>query len=218
MNRLEEQAQASAAPFTGDGLGYFVRAQAHAARQWTYYVQPLIGTERFGVVLELACGHGRFTGFLRERADQVIAADVNEDCLRAAEERHGTRGLVYTKLDGYSFKGVPSGVVDLLFSFDSAVHFGPDVLASYVRDVARVLRPGGRALIHHANRALRPGEDFRAAPHWRNDMTAERFYRVVEEAGLRTLRQWVIGWDESLPPADVQTPCLDCITVFERPR
>ncbi len=102
-------------------------------------------------VLEIAPGHGRWTEHLLAGAGSVVIVDINQECLDACRVRfsddprlrgHLTTGSSLSLLDGRS--------IDFAWSFDSFVHMEGDVIKGYLSELARVLRPGGRAVIHHA--------------------------------------------------------------------
>ena len=100
--------------------------------------------------------------------------------------------------------------IDLVWSFDAMVHVGPDDFRSYLQHIARVLKPGGRAVLHHANRwhgtlwlagmrrfgpratllyrALSIGLQERI-DGWRSPVSARRVRRYATEAGLQIVAQ-----------------------------
>jgi SAM-dependent methyltransferase len=47
---------------------------------------------------------------------------------------------------------VPDASLDFVWSFDSVVHMDPPVVRAYLREIGRVLRPGGSAVVHHADK------------------------------------------------------------------
>ena len=57
----------------------------------------------------------------------------------------------------------------------------PVDVAAYVGEIARVLRPGGRAVIHHSARHDRRG--------WRAPMSAALFARLARDRGLEVESQ-----------------------------
>jgi len=127
-------------------------------------VDGRIGPE--SVVLEIAPGHGRWTAELLERSRRMILVDLNAECIEHCRARFGD-GLEYRVNDGRSLPDVGDESVDLVWSYDSFVHMEGDVIASYLSEIARVLRPGGVALLHHAGRrhsALRLGVLARLGP------------------------------------------------------
>jgi SAM-dependent methyltransferase len=100
-------------------------------------------------VLEIGCGAGRMTRRLSELFGQVIALDVSAEMLKHAQqvlsERHN---IGYLHGSGTDLAGVADRSVDVVFSYITLQHV-PTVAGqlNYVRETARVLRPGGQAAL-----------------------------------------------------------------------
>ena len=77
-----------------------------------------------------------------------------------------------------------------------------------------MLHPGGRGFFHHSN--YTGGTDWRTNPHSRNFMSCELFAEYAAEAGLRTIRQRVLGWGAPTDPGG-HIPDLDGMTIVEKP-
>jgi predicted methyltransferase len=82
------------------------------------------------------------------------------------------------------------------------VHFEPDVVLAYIRDTARVLKTGGRALFHHSAYAGQPGSHYSARPHYRNFMTPDLFTHVAVRSGFELLDQLVFSWGPGAPDTE----------------
>jgi len=115
------------------------------------FVRPNLTPE--SVSLEVAPGRGRWTQFLVENSAKVHLFDLNESCIDACRKRFAdVDHVTYAINDGSSLPGVEDGTVDFVWSYDSFVHMEADTIEAYLREFARVLRPGGKAVIHHAGR------------------------------------------------------------------
>src|SRR5579863_6764547 len=68
---------------------YFAHAEEFMPMQWERTIWPIIENEDFTSTLELACGHGRNTEFLRRYAKSIDLVDVNQTCIDACERRFG---------------------------------------------------------------------------------------------------------------------------------
>jgi SAM-dependent methyltransferase len=218
---LDALARTSSDPYVGDP-SYFEMAEQHMARQWVYYVRPVLARlPRLATVVDLGCGYGRNLEYLRREVSLAVGVDANIDALDYCRRRFaGKEDVILQHVDGHSLPGVNDGSVSLVYSFDSMVHFAPEVVDAYLRETARVLAPGGHAFLHHSNRACPEGADFKAQPHWRNNMTREWFAALARRAGLAVLEQRVIGWDESLPEGTGgpgYAPELDCLSLLQKP-
>lgn len=104
-------------------------------------------------VLEIAPGHGRWSETLVRVARTVILVDLSPSCIAACRERFaGYPSVTYHVNDGVSLPAVDDESVDFVWSFDSFVHMDPLVIDSYLAECARVLRPGGHVVLHHADK------------------------------------------------------------------
>jgi len=216
-------ALASSAAISGNPFKdseYFELAEKSLERHWKYFIEPVIGEQRFGLTIDLAIGWGRNTEMLRRISDRVIGVDINQECIDHCAERFKDADNVdFIKTDGTELAGVADNSVDLMYCFDAMVHFQPEVVDAYVAEFSRVLKPGGLGLIHHSNWTQALGGNFQEQPHWRNYMCAEMFAYFVHRDGLKMLEQRIIGWDESIPGAadyDSFMPALDCISAFTK--
>jgi SAM-dependent methyltransferase len=98
-------------------------------------------------VVEIGCGVGRLTRVLAERAERVLALDVSGEMLaRARELNPALENVTWLHGDGASLAGVEDASVDGCFSHVVFQHLpDPELTIGYVREMARVLRPGGWA-------------------------------------------------------------------------
>ncbi len=103
---------------------------------------------------------------------------------------------------------VADGTADAVWSYDVFVHINEPEAAGYARELRRILKPGARGVIQHGAVAGEKGG-------WRSTLTTASFALVLDQAGLRVVRQFD-HWDD----AGTRHPCGlygDVITVFERP-
>ena len=160
-----------------------------------------------GTVLEIGPGAGRWSVVLAPRAERLVLADVTPRVLELCRERLGDREEVrYVLSSGSDLPGVEDGSVDAIWSFDVFVHVAPLDQARYLDEIARVLRPGGVAAIHHADGRNRGAVPSRAG--WRAPMSAGLFAALARERGLeleRQIRSWSDGRHDLGAFADVIT-------------
>jgi SAM-dependent methyltransferase len=104
-------------------------------------------------IVEIGCGVGRITRPLAERAGGVRALDVSPRMLELARELNPRLENVNWILgDGESLAGIASGSADVVYSFVVFQHIpDPEVTLAYVREMGRVLRPGGWAALQVSN-------------------------------------------------------------------
>lgn len=197
-------------PYTG----YFEAAEPYMDAQWDTLIWPQIRELDFTNVVDFAAGYGRNSTKLREVADHIIIVDINQECIESCRQRFaGDTRFEFIQNDGTSLTGIGDATVSLLYSFDSMVHFEPEVVRAYLPEFYRVLQPGSHGFCHHSNYTGNQEGDFWESPHFRNYMSRELFADYCNEAGLEVVRAQVISWGDG----DNYQPELDCLTLFRRP-
>jgi ubiquinone/menaquinone biosynthesis C-methylase UbiE len=167
------------------------RALVERELEWSGLGEPLEHA------VEIGCGIGRYTIHLAERFTRVDAIDVSETMVRLAEE-HGMPGHVSLHVgSGRDLAPVASGSADLVFSHLVFQHIADETaIAGYLAETARVLKPGGAAvlqfdtrptsvplrLVQHLPDALLPSTRRRGIRRYRRD--AARLRELAEDAGL----------------------------------
>jgi SAM-dependent methyltransferase len=148
-------------------------------------IEKLLPAEHSSIV-EIGPGAGRFSEALADRAERLVLVDVTAEALARCRQRLGDgQGVEYVRTDGASLPGVESGSADLVWSFEAFVHMQPVDVGAYVGEIARVLGPGGVAVIHHSGRRDRSG--------WRAPMSAPLFARLARDRGLDVVSQETWG-------------------------
>jgi SAM-dependent methyltransferase len=106
------------------------------------------------VALEIGAGGGRWTQYLMG-AREVIVVELNDEFFSYLEERfrESAAKLRFYKTSDYEMGGVDDDSVDFVFSFGTFVHIAPKGIEQYLGEIRRVLRPGGIASIHYADRS-----------------------------------------------------------------
>ena len=120
--------------------------------QWQGCLLPRIFPFLRGRILEIAPGRGRWTQFLRTHCSSLVGIDLAPSCIAHCQDRFkGDANLEFRANDGLLLPMVEDASIDFVFSFDSLVHVEADAISSYVGELARVLKPGRAAFIHHSN-------------------------------------------------------------------
>lgn len=101
--------------------------------------------------LELGCGLGRFSRALARRFRTVLGLDVSDEMVQKARELNPEAeypGLTFAAGDGLTLPAATSST-DFVFSYEVFQHMPTeDVIAANLKEVERVLRPTGTALLH----------------------------------------------------------------------
>jgi SAM-dependent methyltransferase len=161
---------------------------------WNKFIFDDIKDFRGKKILEIAPGHGRWTQFLSILASELLVVDLNPTCIEKTKEKLGHHVLAYFVNNGNDLPRVRNNTQDLVFSFDSFVHFHKNVINDYLKEIYRVLKPGGSAYIHHS--WLEGGSDYSFHNYaGRSTMDPETFKRLVEENGMTIIEQKTIKFD-----------------------
>jgi len=169
--------------------------------QWKFTILPRI--RQFlsvDTILEIGPGCGRQTQFLIEHCRRLIGVDITPECVARCRERFP--GHEFILGDGISLDGIHDHSIDFAFSFDSLPHADQYVMGHYLSQLARKLKIGGVAWLHHSNAGTV------ADSHgWRDEkMTAEKFRVECVRAGLFVACQELVDWE-----SDKLTDCFSTV-------
>jgi SAM-dependent methyltransferase len=135
---------------------------------WEYmaYLQLLAGLRRQSQVLELGCGHGRTARALLEYLRSpggYRGLDVDRPKILDAQERIERRwpNFQFLWADVFNAQYNPGGTIaaadyvlpfdgqsfDIVYAASLFTHLLPQETAAYLRQIGRVLKPGGKALV-----------------------------------------------------------------------
>src|SRR5678809_359004 len=102
-------------------------------------------------LLEIGPGGGRYTSHLASRCSLLICLDVSGLMLERVRRRLGNRKqCCFLKGNGHDLAGVKNGLVDFVWSSNVFLQLEFEDIASYLAEIKRVLKPGGRAAIQYA--------------------------------------------------------------------
>ena len=112
----------------------------------TFYLWAVLGLIDPSIVVgDLGCGTGQLTYTVAPYVERVVAVDASADMLEAARTRLQDMGNV--ELRRGELEALPIADGELHAAMLSLVlHYSPDP-ARALTEVARILRPGGRALV-----------------------------------------------------------------------
>jgi SAM-dependent methyltransferase len=106
-----------------------------------------------GAVLELACGTGLWTGRLLRNAEHVTALDTSAEALALAGARNRDARVDFIEADVFAWE--PRERYDVCFFSFWLSHVPEERFAAFWEKVARILRPGGRAVFLDTLRSAR---------------------------------------------------------------
>jgi len=189
------------AAFQRDYLRVYPRRDLESARPEVAF---LLERGVSGRVLDLCCGFGRHTLLLRAAGVEVFGLDRSAELLAAAHDLPRAEQLLRGRLVRADMQSIPfraarfDAVVNLFSSFG---YLGEDGDAAVLAEIARVLRPGGLAVLDLMNparvrsalveRSERAGPGFELLERRR---LADGGRRVIKEVELELdgrVRRWV---------------------------
>lgn len=154
-------------------------------------------------LVEIGCGVGRLTRALAGHAAHVTAVDVSAEMLaRARQLNPDLDNVTWMHGDGRSLAGVADETADGCFSHVVFQHLPtPELTLGYVREMGRVLRPGGWTAfgvstdptVHRPRRRIRwrvsallgRGPRAQEDPAWLGSaVPLERLRDAAEESGM----------------------------------
>lgn len=101
-------------------------------------------------VLEIGPGHGRWSEILARKSGKLILVDLSENCIAFCKEKLKRYSHVdYFVNNGAALEFVRNQDIDLICSIDAFVHMEADIYEAYFAEFFRILKPGGKAVIHH---------------------------------------------------------------------
>lgn len=178
---------------------------------WNNEIFDKIKEFRGKKILEIAPGFGRITQFLSILASELIVVDLNPTCIEKTKSKLKHHVLAYFVNDGKSIPKVRDNSQDLVFSFDSFVHMHANVTEEYIKEIYRVLKPGGQAFIHHSWFYGGDDESFKNIAG-RANMSPEIFKDLVEQNNMIIISQDTIQFE----PKGLWNG-TDCISIFRKP-
>lgn len=143
---------------------------ASGEEDYQRFVAPALercGIALFGkVMVELGCGAGRMTANFARRYEHVLALDLSAEMLGRARQIHDETNILWLRVSGAELACLASGSTDFVFSYLVLQHLPSEELAfAYVREMLRVLRPGG-AFLFQFNGSHKPTMNLRGCVAW----------------------------------------------------
>ncbi len=124
-------------------------------------VRSLIDRIAAGMALDAACGTGRHAQYLRSRGHRVVALDMTPEMLAKARAKVSDASFCIGSLTGLPLKSASFDLAVCSLALDHA----PELTAP-IAELARVVRPGGWAIIsdpHPINRYFGCGAFFQGS-------------------------------------------------------
>jgi 2-polyprenyl-3-methyl-5-hydroxy-6-metoxy-1,4-benzoquinol methylase len=143
------------------------------------YARPYVK----GNLLELGCGAGRGVDILVEEADQYTGVDKHKPLVDELQEQYPTAKFEAMFMPPLS--EIADNTYDTIVSFQVIEHIKDDHL--FLKEIARVLKPGGKALISTPNHKMTLTRNpWHIREYYANELIAicEKYFSKVDAKGI----------------------------------
>jgi ubiquinone/menaquinone biosynthesis C-methylase UbiE len=129
-----------------------------------------------GVVIDVACGVGYGSDYLRSAAKTVVGVDIADEAISIARDRYRSGNVFFVRSDA-ELLPFPDDSVDVVTCFEGIEHFrDPD---AHLDEAVRVLKPEGTYFISTPHPGMHAhGED---NPFHLHEFEPERFEAMLRE-------------------------------------
>lgn len=156
------------------------------------WVRPYVDPSK--TALEIGPGGGRWTRYLTG-FKSLYVVDYHEELLHELARNVDAPNIVPVKNNGTDFPTIPDASIDFLFSFGTFVHFDHELIASYLVNMRRILKPSGSAVLHYSDKTKVMA---RETPSF-SENDPERMRALVDTAGYAIIREDLTTlWHSSL--------------------
>jgi SAM-dependent methyltransferase len=176
-------------PFTGERLTAAVSGQIQIEHYHRYLFARSFA---FGLdVLDVASGEGYGSALLAQVARSVVGVEYSGQTANTASTNFPRKNLRFLQGDARALP-LADGCVDLVVSFETIEHF--DRQDAFLREVRRVLRPGGRFIVSTPDRDVYSPLGSGANPYHVHELTCDEFLAALRQTfgHVSSVRQRVL--------------------------
>jgi SAM-dependent methyltransferase len=161
---------------------------------------PFLPPSKGSRILEIGCGNGELIIGLARKGFACAGVDVSDVRLQRLRDLK-LSGLEFFQAEGTTLP-LPDGSFDSAISMQLFEHLHPDDAVEHLREVHRVLKPGGKYFLETPNRLVGPADvsrffvDVAEGFHLR-EYSVRDMVDLFRQAGFSSARV-ILGWSASL--------------------
>lgn len=100
-----------------------------------------------GKILDFGCGNGRFLEMLKGKELEYFGVDVSQKLIDIAKEKYAKEGVSFQKISSSSILPFPDNFFNSVVSISVFHHFPSGHAQRMAKEIYRVTKPGGTAMI-----------------------------------------------------------------------
>ena len=169
----------------------------HEREKLYAFAVDFLKSKRAEAVLDVACDYGLGTKILSEGVTGVITGlDIEGEAITAANATYSAANIKFLRGDARHME-FPDGTFDAIVSFHTIEHITPQEQAAFVRELARVMKPGAPLLIATPDHEvwklqgianMQDGHVGELTRHELEDVLTRNGFRVVQTYGQFMLK------------------------------
>ena len=168
-------------PYYGNLSDDFLQSQKNLTDHCLYK----LGSLKDKSVLEIGCGNGVQTYYIyhKYKPAQITGIDLNPGNIAIAKQNKTPQERKFIKFsvdDAQSLQNIKSNTIDVVLNIESAFHYPSK--EAFLKEIHRVLRPGGQFLI--ADILTKSNHNYLFKRKWKKKMSLHHWHQTDYESGL----------------------------------
>ncbi|MDO1446310.1 class I SAM-dependent methyltransferase [Rhodocytophaga aerolata] len=160
-----------------------------------------------GNLLEIGCGVGRGLDVLASSCERYTGIDKNEELLKVLQRDYPQLNFIYQHIP--PFTGIADNTFDYIVTFQVIEHIENDDL--FIKEIYRVLKPGGKAIITTPNIKL----SLTRNPWHIREYTAAGLHTLIQKYFRKVDKQGVHGNAKVMEYYSKNKKAVEKITRFD---
>ncbi len=148
------------------------------------------------VALDIGCGYGRTEQWMHTRVRTIHGVDISKHIIKICRQRFSRiKNVRFHHNDGDNLSMFRPNMFDLVYSFTVFQHIPRSYFIQYLREMERVLKPGGFSLFNLLSGVNYDVQEGHYGTEWVIGYRRDDAKQLIKNVGLRVLRiaEWKIS-------------------------